>query len=71
MIGPYAHMDNISGSEFQTMTKKILMGETVIFFIPEMKYNNYLHISELGELLKCLLKKDEWDENETVLLGAQ
>lgn len=71
MIGPYVHMEDTIGSGFLTMTKKILMGETVICFIPEMKYNNYLHVSELGAFLKCLLKKDEWTENETVLLGAR
>lgn len=70
MIGPYVHMDNTTGSGFLTMTKKILMGETVICFIPEMKYNNYLHVSELGAFLKKLLGQDEWAEHETVLLGA-
>lgn len=59
MIGPYVHMDYTTGPGFLTMTKKILMGETVICFIPEMKYNNYLHVSELGIFLKYLLEKDE------------
>lgn len=47
------------------------MGETVICFIPETKYNNYLYVSELGAFLKYMLGKDEWVKNETVLFGAQ
>lgn len=71
MIGPYVHMDHTEGSGFLTMTKSLLNDWKVICFIPEMKYNNYLHVSELGIFIKQLLLKDKWKENETVLVGAR
>lgn len=71
MIGPYVHMDNTEGSGFLTMTKRLLNNKDVICFIPNMDYNNYLHVSELGMFIKQLLAMDKWMENETVLVGAK
>lgn len=71
MIGPYVHMDNTEDSGFLTMTKSLLNDKKVICFIPDMKYNNYLHVSELGMFIKQLLMEDKWKENETILVGAR
>lgn len=71
MIGPYVHMENTKGSGFLTMTKKILNNEKVICYIPEMEYNNYLHVAELGAFLQHLLQQDCWGEERTALVGAQ
>lgn len=71
MIGPYVHMDNTAGSGFLTMTKNLLNDKEVVCFIPDMKYNNYLHVSELGVFIRHLLMQDKWKEHETVLVGAR
>lgn len=71
MIGPYVSLEHTEDSGFLSMTKRILIGENVNCFIPEQRYNNYLHVSELGGFLKYLLAKEVWKENDTVLLGAR
>ncbi|MCM1261993.1 MAG: NAD-dependent epimerase/dehydratase family protein [Butyrivibrio sp.] len=71
MIGPYVHLEDTRDSGFLTMTKKILNDEKVICFIPEMYYNNYLHVAELSVFLQTLLQQAVWDEKKTVLVAAQ
>lgn len=71
MIGPNVHMDHTEDSGFLTMTKSLLNHKEIICFIPDMKYNNYLHVSELGRFIKQFLMQDNWKENEIVLLGAK
>lgn len=71
MIGPFVHMEDTSGSGFLTMTKKILQGETVVCYIPELQYNNYLHVSELEKFLEHMLLCEEWKRNEKILVGAR
>lgn len=71
MIGPYVHMEDTSGSGFLTMTKQILNGDRVVCFIPDMRYNNYLHVSELSRFLVHLLSQNSLPENQTMLVGAK
>ncbi len=71
MLGPFVDLENTKGSGFLTMAKKILMGEDVICFIPEVKYNNYLHVSELEKFIEQIFTIDKWTQNKTILLGVQ
>ncbi len=71
MLGPFVDLQNTQGSGFLTMVRKILYGEDVRCFIPNIKYNNYLHVSELGKFLINLLTNGEVIENDTILLGAK
>lgn len=71
MLGPFVDLENTQTSGFLTMVKKILYGEDIICFIPKVKYNNYLHVAELGKFLINLISIEAIIENDTILLGAK
>lgn len=71
MLGPFVDLNNTQGSGFLTMTKKILKNEDVTCFIPDVMYNNYMHVSDLAHFLKALLEKEVRKECLKVLLGAK
>lgn len=71
MLGPFVDMENTQGSGFLTMANKIIHGEDVVCYIPDVKYNNYLHVSELEKFIRQIMIKAEWHDITTLLLGAK
>lgn len=70
MLGPFVNLANTGGSGFLTMTKKILQGEDIVCYIPQVRYNNYLHVGELGKFLEKVLTGSNLG-NRKILLGAR
>ncbi len=71
MLGPFVNLKNTKGSGFLTMANRILQEKDVICVIPQVRYNNYLHVAELKTFLEKILKKrGDWG-NRTILLGAR
>lgn len=71
MLGPFVDLDNIQGSGFLTMAKKILTDEDVVCFIPNVTYNNYMHVADLEKFLRLLIETEQREDYVKVLLGAK
>ena len=71
MLGPFVDLNNTKGSGFLTMIKKILNNEDITCFIPNVLYNNYMHVSDLVQFIELLLDSEKWDSYNKVLLGAK
>lgn len=69
MLGPYVHMEKRSG--FLTMADKILKGEDVVCFIPNLPYNNYSHVADLADFVKLLIAGGMKEGCEKALLGVR
>jgi nucleoside-diphosphate-sugar epimerase len=52
MLGPFVNLENTQGSGFLTMTKKLLREEDVTCYIPNLPYNNYMHVQDLAVFLE-------------------
>lgn len=70
MLGPFVNLTNTGGSGFLTMTKKILQGQDIVCYIPQVRYNNYLHVGELGKFLGKVLVGSN-PGSKKILLGAR
>lgn len=71
MLGPYVNLNECRNSGFLTMTRKILCGENVVCHIPDMVYNNYMHVSDLTEFIKFIFTDFRAEGSQKVLLGAK
>lgn len=71
MLGPFVQLEDIAGSGFLMMAKQLLWDEEVICFIPEVQYNNYLHVNELAVFLERILVCSKSMGNKTILIGAR
>jgi nucleoside-diphosphate-sugar epimerase len=71
MLGPYVHLDNTKGSGFLTMTKKILQDEDVVCYIPEVLYNNYMHVDDLTDFVEKFIENGHQNGFDKVLMGAK
>lgn len=71
MLGPFADWKNPKNSGFLTMVNKLLRGEDVYCYIPDIKYNNYLHVADLAGFLRYFLGKTDRFDCEKILLGMQ
>ena len=69
MLGPFVDLYHTKGSGFITMARKIVDNENVTCFIPNVKYNNFMHVSDLANFVELLLQQAHWN-NQKVLLGA-
>lgn len=70
MLGPFVDLYNTNGSGFITMTRKIVDNENVECFIPDVKYNNFMHVCDLVEFVEKLIDVGNW-QYEKVLLAAK
>lgn len=71
MLGPFVDLNNIKNSGFLTMAKKILLNEDVTCFIPDVLYNNYMHVFDLMNFIQTLIENELDEKYVKVLLGAK
>lgn len=69
MLGPYVDLNNTGNSGFLKMVSKIIKNEEVHCYIPEVKYNNYMHVSDLVEFLDTCVNEER--EYAKVLLATK
>lgn len=70
MLGPGIDLNNTRESGLLKMIQKLVRDEEVVCYIPEVRYNNFMHVLDLAEFLSLLLKMDHMDEPE-INLGAR
>mgnify|MGYP004625505711 CR=1 FL=1 len=71
MLGPFVDLNTTYSSGFLTMAKKILKGESVTCFIPNVLYNNYMHVSDLTSFLTVILNNEQKCGYIKVILGVK
>lgn len=70
MLGPFVDLDDVKGSGFLSLTKKLLFGENVVCYNPEARYNNYLHVADLETFLEKMLEAGNLGRR-TILVAAK
>jgi nucleoside-diphosphate-sugar epimerase len=73
MLGPFVDLENTQGSGFLTMTKKLLREEDVTCYIPNLPYNNYMHVQDLVVFLEKYIygREKQASGYRKILLGAK
>jgi nucleoside-diphosphate-sugar epimerase len=71
MLGPFVDMEHTQDSGILTMVKKIMRDEDVVCYIPKVRYNTYMHVSDLADFVVAFLQKEANREYEKVLLAVR
>lgn len=69
MLGPFVDLYHSKGSGFIMMARKLIEDENITCYIPNVCYNNFMHVADLVFFLEMLFKQNKWKQ-EFVLLGS-